>query len=225
MKFDMTDFEEYIWLSEPHKRKKGYEWQTAIGLQAVDGLKTSEYLRETACQRIEGNITIEEVKQLVNSYYESKTARKDVEDKTEEADKVSARITELLSEQSFTFSPLEYISIHRRLFGGLYEHAGKIRDYNITKKEWVLNGETVLYVSAESQSAAENAPKCNSCTLLLNFIREKPNATQKKIATHIGKSERTVKTMTVKLSKQGIIERKNGRRNGYWDRENNEMNN
>ena len=72
------------------------------------------------------------------------------EDRTEEADKVSARITELLSEQSFTFSPLEYISIHRRLFEGIYEHAGKIRDYNITKKEWVLNGETVLYVSAES---------------------------------------------------------------------------
>ena len=193
MKFNMTDFEEYIRLSEPHKRKKGYEWQTAIGLQAVDGLKTSEYLRETARQHIEGNITIEEVKQLVNT----KTARKDVEDKTEEADKVSARITELLSEQSFTFSPLEYISIHRRLFEGIYAHAGKIRDYNITKKEWVLNGETVLYVSAESQSAAENAPKCNSCTLeelaLLNFIREKPNATQKEIATHIGKSERTVR--------------------------------
>ena len=193
MKFDMTDFEEYIRQSEPHKREKGYAWQTAIGLQAVDGLKTSEYLRETARQHIEGNVTIEEVKQLVNT----KTARKDVEDKTEEADKVSTRIAELLSEQSFTFSPLEYISIHRRLFGGLYEHAGKIRDYNITKKEWVLNGETVLYVSAESQSAAENAPKCNSCTLeelaLLNFIREKPNATQKEIAAHIGKSERTVR--------------------------------
>ena len=75
----------------------------------------------------------------------------------------------------------------------------------------------MLYVSAESQSAAENALKCNSYTLeelaLLNFIRKKPNATQKEIAAHIGKSERTVKTMTVKLSKQGIIERKNGRRN------------
>ena len=229
MKFDMTDFEEYIRQSEPHKREKGYAWQTAIGLQAVDGLKTSDYLRETARQHIEGDITIEEVKQLVNSYYESKSARKGGGNRTEEADKVSARITELLSEQSFTFSPLEYISIHRRLFEGIYEHAGKIRDYNITKKEWVLNGETVLYVSAESQSAAENAPKCNSCTLeelaLLNFIREKPNATQKEIVAQIGKSERTVKNMTVKWSKQGIIERKNGRRNGYWDSENNEMNN
>ena len=146
----MNDFEEYIRQSEPHKREKGYAWQTAIGLQAVDGLKTSDYLRETACQHIEGDITIEEVKQLVNSYYESKTARKGIEDRTEEADKVSARITELLSEQSFTFSPLEYISIHRRLFECIYEHAGKIRDYNITKKEWVLNGEKVLYAGAGS---------------------------------------------------------------------------
>lgn len=146
----MTDFEEYIRQSEPHKREKGYVWQTAIGLQAVDGLKTSDYLRETARQHIEGDITIEEVKQLINRYYESKTARKDVEDRTEEADKVSARITELLSEQSFTFSPLEYIAIHRRLFEGIYPHAGTIRDYNITKKEWVLDGETVLYAGADS---------------------------------------------------------------------------
>lgn len=130
----MTDFEEYIRQSEPHKREKGYAWQTAIGLQAVDGLKTSDYLRETARQHIEGDITIEEVKLLINRYYESKTARKDVESRTEEADKVSTRITELLSEQSFTFSPLEYIAIHRWLFEGIYPHAGTIRDYNITKK-------------------------------------------------------------------------------------------
>lgn len=159
----MTDFEEYIQQSEPHKREKGYAWQTAIGLQAVDGLKTSDYLHETARKHIEGDITIDEVKQLVNSYYESRTARKGIEDRTEEADKVSARITELLSEQSFTFSPLEYIAIHRRLFEGIYEHAGKIRDYNITKKERVLNGETVLYEGADSISE----------TLDYDFSREK----------------------------------------------------
>lgn len=159
----MTDFEEYIQQSEPHKREKGYAWQTAIGLQAVDGLKTSDYLHETARKHIEGDITIDEVKQLVKSYYESRTARKGIEDRTEEADKVSARITELLSEQSFTFSPLEYIAIHRRLFEGIYEHAGKIRDYNITKKEWVLNGETVLYAGADSISE----------TLDYDFSREK----------------------------------------------------
>ena len=354
----MNDFEEYIRQSEPHKREKGYAWQTAIGLQAVDGLKPSEYLKEKARQHIEGDITIDEVKQLVDSYYKSKVARSSSEDRTEEADKVSARITEILSENTFTFSPIEYLAIHRHLFEGIFSHAGQIRDYNITKNEWVLKGATVLYASAGSiretleydfsqekifdyknlnideairhiarfvsgiwqihafgegntrttavftikylhtfgfnfsnetfanhswyfrnalvranyndltkgvyatteflekffrnlilneqnelknrnlqideiekeaiQSAKQtdmDIPKCKNCTLdctleeiaVLNYLKEKPNATQKEIAQHRGKSERTVKSMTVNLSERGIIERKNGRRNGFWE--------
>ena len=354
----MNDFEEYIRQSEPHKREKGYAWQTAIGLQAVDGLKPSEYLKEKARQHIEGDITIDEVKQLVDSYYKSKVARSSSEDRTEEADKVSARITEILSENTFTFSPIEYLAIHRHLFEGIFSHAGQIRDYNITKNEWVLKGATVLYASAGSiretleydfsqekifdyknlnideairhiarfvsgiwqihafgegntrttavftikylhtfgfnfsnetfanhswyfrnalvranyndltkgvyatteflekffrnlilneqnelknrnlqideiekeaiQSAKQtdmDIPKCKNCTLdctleeiaVHNYLKEKPNATQKEIAQHIGKSERTVKSMTVNLSERGIIERKNGRRNGFWE--------
>ena len=354
----MNDFEEYIRQSEPHKREKGYAWQTAIGLQAVDGLKPSEYLKDKARQHIEGDITIDEVKQLVDSYYKSKVARSSSEDRTEEADKVSARITEILSENTFTFSPIEYLAIHRHLFEGIFSHAGQIRDYNITKNEWVLKGATVLYASAGSiretleydfsqekifdyknlnideairhiarfvsgiwqihafgegntrttavftikylhtfgfnfsnetfanhswyfrnalvranyndltkgvyatteflekffrnlilneqnelknrnlqideiekeaiQSAKQtdmDIPKCKNCTLdctleeiaVLNYLKEKPNATQKEIAQHIGKSERTVKSMTVNLSERGIIERKNGRRNGFWE--------
>ena len=354
----MNDFEEYIRQSEPHKREKGYAWQTAIGLQSVDGLKPSEYLKEKARQHIEGDITIDEVKQLVDSYYKSKVARSSSEDRTEEADKVSARITEILSENTFTFSPIEYLAIHRHLFEGIFSHAGQIRDYNITKNEWVLKGATVLYASAGSiretleydfsqekifdyknlnideairhiarfvsgiwqihafgegntrttavftikylhtfgfnfsnetfanhswyfrnalvranyndltkgvyatteflekffrnlilneqnelknrnlqideiekeaiQSAKQtdmDIPKCKNCTLdctfeeiaVLNYLKEKPNATQKEIAQHIGKSERTVKSMTVNLSERGIIERKNGRRNGFWE--------
>lgn len=112
----MNDFEEYIRQGEPLKREKGYAWQTAIGLQAVDDLKPSEYLIQTARLHIEGDITIEEAKQLIDSYYQSKTIRTDIEDRTEEADKVSARIAEILSEKTFTFSPVEYITIHRRLF-------------------------------------------------------------------------------------------------------------
>ena len=354
----MNDFEEYIRQSEPHKREKGYAWQTAIGLQAVDGLKPSEYLKEKARQHIEGDITIDEVKQLVDSYYKSKVARSSSEDRTEEADKVSARITEILSENTFTFSPIEYLAIHRHLFEGIFSHAGQIRDYNITKNEWVLKGATVLYASAGSiretleydfsqekifdyknlnideairhiarfvsgiwqihafgegntrttavftikylhtfgfnfsnetfanhswyfrnalvranyndltkgvyatteflekffrnlilneqnelknrnlqideiekeaiQSAKQtdmDIPKCKNCTLdctleeiaVLNYLKEKPNATQKEIAQHIGKSESTVKSMNVNLSERGIIERKNGRRNGFWE--------
>ena len=107
----MNDFEEYIRQGEPQKKEKGYAWQTAIGLQAVDDLKPSEYLIQTARQHIEGDITIEEAKQLIDAYYQSKTARADMDDRTEEADKVSARITEILSEKTFTFSPVEYITM------------------------------------------------------------------------------------------------------------------
>ncbi|MDD2214979.1 MAG: Fic family protein [Bacteroidales bacterium] len=355
----MNDFEDYIRQGEPDKKEKGYAWQTAIGLQAVDDLKTSDYLIQTARQHIEGDITIEEAKQLIDRYYHSKTVRAEAEDRTEEADKVSARIAEILSENSFTFSPVEYINIHRRLFKDIYKYAGKIRDYNITKKEWVLEGETVLYSSADTiretleydfvqeknfsyknlnindaithivrfisgvwqihafgegntrttavftikylrtfgfdisnesfanhswffrnalvranynnlnkgiyattdyleaffrnlilsennelknrsilvsrQNATElkskiSFSKCNICTLsctleeiaVLNFLREQPKATQKEIAAHIGKSERTVKTITVNLAEKGIIERKNGKRNGFWEIKNND---
>lgn len=140
-------FREYIKESEPDKRYKGYVWHTAIGLQAVDGLKTSEYLVHTAVQNIEGEISFEEVNALIQTYYEENPAS-DVSDRTEEADKVSARIAAILSERAFSFTPNEYLSIHRKLFTGIYSHAGRIRDYNITKKEWVLNGATVLYGSA-----------------------------------------------------------------------------
>lgn len=158
----MDNFEEYLRQGEPNKAEKAKVWKTAIGLQQIDGLKPSDYLIETARQNIEGDITIEEVKQRIDSYYKQHPTKTD-DDRTEEADKVSARIAEILSEQTFTFSPAEYLTIHRRLFQGMYKFAGKIRDYNITKQEWVLNGETVLYGSAESLKA----------TLEYDFEREK----------------------------------------------------
>ena len=136
-------FEEYIKNLPPSKKEIGQAWSAAIGLQDVDGLKTSEYLHATAKKNIDGEITIDEAGDLINSYYEGKNGR--VEHETEEADKVSQRITKLLSDKSFVFSPAQYISIHKELFRGIYSHVGKLRDYNITKKEWVLDGDTVLY--------------------------------------------------------------------------------
>ena len=140
-------FQEYMRDSEPEKRKKVYAWRTGIGLQAVDGLKTSDYLLHTAVRNIEGEITFQEANALLQSYYEAHPSS-DFEDRTEEADKVSIRIAELLSEKAFSFTPQEYISIHRKLFAGIYSHAGRLRDYNITKQEWVLDGASVLYGSA-----------------------------------------------------------------------------
>ena len=156
-------FKEYLKESEPDKVSKIYVWSTAIGLQAVDGLKTSQYLIDTAIQNIEGKITIKEAQNLINNYYEKKTVHLSDGERTEEADKVSSRIAQILSETAFSFSTYEYISIHRKLFQGIYKHAGKIRDYNITKKEWVLDGATVLYGSASELKA----------TLEYDFSQEK----------------------------------------------------
>ena len=146
------DFETYLRETEPKKREKGYAWHTAIGLQAVDGLKPSRYLVETAIQNIEGKFTLHDAQERLNAYYK-KRSRHDSGDRTEEADKVSLRIAQILSEKAFNFAPNEYLSIHRKLFTGIYKHAGKIRDYNITKSEWILDGATVLYGSASELRA------------------------------------------------------------------------
>ena len=156
-------FKEYLRESEPDKAHKGYAWSTAIGLQAVDGLKPSKYLIDTAIQNIEGKITMKEAQNLIDSYYEERPVHLSDDERTEEADKVSLRIVEILSETAFSFSPNEYIAIHRKLFQGIYNHAGKIRDYNITKKEWVLDGATVMYGSASELRA----------TLEYDFSQEK----------------------------------------------------
>lgn len=356
--YSVMDLDEYIRQGEPSQVERSRAWQTAIGLQQVDSLKTSDYLLDTARQHIEGDITIEEAKALIDSYYKSQAARLDIEDdRTEEADKVAVRITELLSEKTFSMTPTQYYSIHRRLFDGIYKMAGRVRDYNFSKKEWVLRGESVYYESFENitatleyeirqekefsyagisldaaikhlvhfcsylwqihpfcegntrttavfiikylrtlgfnvdndlfaehswffrnalvranysnlqegiaetpeylerffrnmllgeqsplrnrelhldwkpesvpqsviediQSADLLSPKCKNCTLgelaVLKVIQQNPSVTQKQIAAEIGKSERTVKSLTVALVDKGIIERVNGKRNGHW---------
>ena len=358
----MPNLEEYIRQGEPMQRERGQIWQTAIGLQQVDGLNTSAYLLQTAKQHIEGDITLQKAKELIDSYYQSQQVRQNSESEaTEEADKVSARIAELLSEKTFAFNPSQLIAIHRHLFIGIYKFAGKIRDYNITKREWVLRSDTVYYAGADmisetlkydfeqeksfnyssvsvdeaiahlatfcsniwqihpfgegntrttavfmikylttlgfkvnneifannswyfrnalvranytnvlqgisynplflerffrnmllnenhplqnrelhldwqatndleqAQSANQSAKedeivfsKCKNCTLeelaVLRILQQNPSATQKQIAAAIGKSERTVKTLTVNLTNKGIISRRNGKRNGHWE--------
>ena len=143
------DFDEYIRQGEPDKKEKASIWQTAIGLQAVDGLKTSDYLKETARKHIEGSIDIDQARELIKTYYQSKTVREPDDDEKQEADKVSANITKILSSKTFDFGTNGFVSLHRRIFEGVFKHAGKIRDYDITKKEWVLEGDTVNYLNFE----------------------------------------------------------------------------
>ena len=149
MKDGYIDFDEYIKQGEPDKREKATLWRTAIGLQAVDGLKTSEYLKETARKHIEGEIDIDQARELIKTYYQSKQSREPDDDQMQEADKVSANITKILSSASLDFSSQGILALHRRIFAGVFKHAGKIRDYDITKKEWVLEYDTVHYLNWE----------------------------------------------------------------------------
>ena len=139
------NFDEYVKASEPHKRERAEAWRVAIGLQAVDGLQTSEYLQETARRNIEGEITIDEARELVKQYYVTKTARDADDANKEEADKVSSNISKVLQTDAFSFSVAGLASIHRSIFQGVFKHAGRFRDYDISKKEWVLRGESVIY--------------------------------------------------------------------------------
>ena len=143
------NFDEYIRQGEPAQKEKAGYWQTAIGLQAVDGLKTSDYLQNTARRHIEGEITIDEARDLVNQYYITKTAHDANDDDKEEADRVSSNIVKILSSPTFDFSTGGFQSVHRRVFEGVMKHAGEFRTYDITKKEWVLEGDTVLYLNWE----------------------------------------------------------------------------
>lgn len=144
-----VDFDEYFRQGEPSKREAAYAWSTAIGLQAVDGLKPSQYLLDVAKRNIEGDITIDEVREMLESYYSSKSKRTPDVDESAECDKASANIKKILSTNTFAFNTNGFIATHRRIFEGVFKHAGELRKYDITKKEWVLRGDTVSYLNWE----------------------------------------------------------------------------
>ena len=153
-KYSIQDLNEYIRQGEPGRRERALTWQTSIGLQAVDGLKPSQYLLDTARRNIEGEITIDEVRQLVDSYYQNKTTKTSSDKDTEEADKVSANINKILATDTFAFTVNGFISLHRRIFDGVLINAGKLREYDISKKEWVLRGNSVNYLNWEDLERA-----------------------------------------------------------------------
>lgn len=145
IKEQYINFDEYIRQGEPAQRERAEAWRVAIGLQAVDGLKTSEYLQETARKNIEGEITIDEAREMVKQYYIKKTAHDEGDEDKEEADLVSGNISKLLQTDAFTYSMAGLSAIHKAIFEGVFKHAGRFRDYDISKKEWVLRGDSVLY--------------------------------------------------------------------------------
>ena len=146
---EQEDFEEYIRQVEPSAQQSAADWQTAIGLQQVDGLKPSQYLLDVAKRNIEGDITIDEVREMLESYYSSRAKRTPDVDESAECDKASANIKKILSTNTFAFNTNGFIATHRRIFEGVFKHAGELRKYDITKKEWVLRGDTVSYLNWE----------------------------------------------------------------------------
>ena len=147
------DFDQYIRQGEPDKREKAYACSTAIGLQAVDGLQTSEYLQQTARRHIEGEISIDEVRELIKDYYITKNTHDD-DNGEEEADRVASNIAKLLGSYTLNFSVFGFTQVHKNIFDGIFKFAGKIRDYDISKKEWILHGDSVLYMYAADLRAA-----------------------------------------------------------------------
>ena len=146
---EFASFDEYLRQGEPSKKESAENWKTAIGLQAVDGLQPSAYLIDVAKRNIEGKITLDETRKLIDSYYQSKTVRTPKDEDEEEADKVSANIAKILASKTFAFNTNGYVSLHRRIFEGVFKHAGEIRQYDISKKEWVLEGDSVNYLNWE----------------------------------------------------------------------------
>ena len=146
---DFSSFDEYLRQGEPTQQEAASNWKTAIGLQAVDGLQPSAYLIDVAKRNIEGEISLDETRKLIDSYYQSKTVRTPKDEDEEEADKVSANIAKILASKTFAFNTNGYVSLHRRIFEGVFKHAGEIRQYDISKKEWVLEGDSVNYLNWE----------------------------------------------------------------------------
>ena len=146
---EFASFDEYLRQGEPSQKESAENWKTAIGLQAVDGPQPSAYLIDVAKRNIEGEITLDETRKLIDSYYQSKTVRTPKDEDEEQADKVSANIAKILASKTFAFNTNGYVSLHRRIFEGVFKHAGEIRQYDISKKEWVLEGDSVNYLNWE----------------------------------------------------------------------------
>ena len=198
------DFEEYIRHGEPDKKERAQIWRTAIGLQQVDGLEVSEYFKESVKRNIEGEISIDEVQKLTKAYYVSKTNRAQDDDEKEEADKVAGNISKILASQTLDFSTNGYISLHRRIFNGVFKHAGEIRTYNITK------------IAERPREKTIGKPVGKTAGKIVELMRNNPQITIPEIAAAVQTSESNVLQHSSKLQKQGIIRRVDGRKEGYW---------
>ncbi len=135
----------YIEIPESKYNIKKSKWDMAIGLQEVDNLSPSEYLEELLDENIKGEISVDDIKNCLRNYYEEKEKNGTFDEKRFECDFVSTRIVELLNEDYFELSVDYFKYIHKYLFQDIYDFAGNFREIDISKKEKILNNDTVLY--------------------------------------------------------------------------------
>lgn len=204
------DFEEYIRQGEPGKKERAQIWRTAIGLQQVDGLEVSEYLKANVRRNIEGEITIDDVQRLTKNYYTCKTEHDADDDSRREADTVSGNITRILSSPAFDFSTKGYIALHRRIFTGVFKHAGRLRDYDITKKEFVLRGGTVNYLNWEDLRRALDYDIDNEKQVRYSVLSQ-----DGMMARKLGVSLMTVRRDIQKMP--DVIHRSGPDKGGHWE--------
>lgn len=144
-----SEFDRYLEQPDPTRREKALAWKTAVGLQAVDGLHPSDYLLHEAKRHVEGEVSIEELRQNLDAHYEQRALRGELDRPAEEADKVSANIVRYLCKRALNFTVAGFLLTHRALFNGVFPFAGEIRTCNLSKNEWVLNGDSVYYMDYE----------------------------------------------------------------------------
>ena len=135
-------------------KPKGYikqlQWDMAIGLQQVDNLTPSKYLKQMSEKNILGELTIKEVEQSLREYYTTKEKQKDINHNELECDFVSMRIVELLNQADFELS-VDYLKyIHKYLFQDVYEFAGEFRKIDFSKHEKILNNDSVAYGNSKT---------------------------------------------------------------------------
>ena len=155
-----------------NKYSRKYIIGTGIGLQDVDNLKNSDFFLKEAERYIKGEISLDELDNIITSYYENK---KDEDERVIEADISSVKIGALVSDDSFSFTIGQLIAIHKQLFDGVFPHAGKLRSYNFSKREWVLDGASVAYgdyrdLSTTLQYDLDEEKKFNYASLSMDDV-------------------------------------------------------
>ncbi len=159
-------------------------WETAIGMQAVDGLLPSkEFITLVTKSLTKSSISPSGLITLMRVGYYDNGSNEPIDKDTMQADYVSTNIYHFLRKWYYYYPDLctleAFKEIHERLFRKTHENAGEFRRYNISKREWVLSGDTVKYgdcinIKSELEKCFTKAKKCSQMnqTEMVKYLSE-----------------------------------------------------